>query len=78
MRQTNNYNVLVMELLCGEDMSIVRDKSRKKVADISNSSSLPQSVPLPPAGAAYLALEMLRCLQDLHDAGYVHRGKSRY
>ena len=68
--------VTVMELLHGEDMSVVRDRSRREVNcqqpdDSSGDGSCP---PLSLAGVAHLALEMLHCIRALHDVGFIHRG----
>ena len=86
----NGVNVLpsitVMELLRGEDMSVLRNESRRALSPNSHSkriephsadsdSKSSQYTPLPLAGAAHLAKEMLLCIQDFHAAGFVHRGK---
>lgn len=67
------HGLQVMELLHGEDMSVLRDKSRKALS-LSRGAVASPFTPLPVAGAAHLALEMLRCIEALHAAGFVHRG----
>jgi len=75
---------IAMELLLGEDMSVVRDRSRKALIrnmpdkaseESSHNPSLKSDShpPLPLAGVALLALEMLRCIRALHTIGFVHR-----
>ena len=61
--QYKNREFLVMELLGGEDMSSLRDRVR--------ASSESRLVPLP--AAAYLARQMLTCIKNIHDRGYIHR-----
>jgi serine/threonine protein kinase len=55
------YDYIVMEHLKGEDMSRLRDRVRGKAGYIA----LPIVV--------YLIQQMLTCVRQLHDAGYVHR-----
>lgn len=54
---------MVMELLTGEDMSSLRDRSRLSIP----SRLLPMEV------ASLLTRQMLNCLQAMHEKGYVHR-----
>lgn len=61
--QHNSREYLIMELLGGEDMSSLRDRVR--------ASSGTRLVPLP--AAAYLARQMLVCIKNIHDKGYIHR-----
>lgn len=56
-------NYLIMELLTGEDMATLRNRIRSR-----NPTGL---IPLPIA--AYLARQMIYCLQQMHRKGYVHR-----
>ena len=61
--QMRGREFLVMDLLGGEDMSSLRDRVRK----ISGT----HLVPLP--AAAYLARQMLRCIKNIHERGFIHR-----
>jgi serine/threonine protein kinase len=63
MGQHEQRDYLVMELLTGEDMASLRNRVRS-----SQPSGL---VPLPLV--AYLAREMVTCLQEMHQKGLVHR-----
>lgn len=52
-----------MDLLGGEDMSCLRDRVR--------STSGTRLIPLP--AAAYLATQMLTCIRNIHERGFIHR-----
>jgi len=54
---------LVMELLTGEDMAQLRDRSRYNLG----SKFIPIEV------ASFLTRQMIRCLESMHRRGYVHR-----
>lgn len=54
---------LVMDLLTGEDMAQLRDRSRLNV----KSKLIPVEV------VSFLTRQMIRCLQPMHEKGYVHR-----
>ena len=57
-------DILVMEMLGGEDMSKLRNRLRSQQGT-SSGLTLPMAV--------YFTKEILRLLKDLHQAGYVHR-----
>lgn len=57
----DTVDYMVMELLSGEDMSILRDRTRSAVGFI----------PIPVV--SYLSTQMLRCIRDMHETGYIHR-----
>lgn len=61
--QYKNREYLVMEILGGEDMSSLRDRVRKATGT--------HLVPLP--AAAYLARQMLTCIKNIHERGFIHR-----
>lgn len=54
---------MVMELLTGEDMSSLRDRCRL---------SIPSRL-FPVEVASLLTRQMVKCLQAMHEKGYVHR-----
>jgi len=58
-----NRDFMVMELLSGEDMAHLRDRIR--------STTGMRLLALP--GAIYLSQQMLKCIQGIHEAGYIHR-----
>lgn len=53
---------LVMDLLCGEDMSRARNRARQRGSGL---------VVLP--AAVYMCRQILRCLKAMHEKGYIHR-----
>lgn len=56
-------NYLVMDILSGEDMASLRNRIRARTP--SGLVALP--------GAVYLTRQMLKCIRDIHNKGYVHR-----
>jgi serine/threonine protein kinase len=58
---------VVMELLGGEDMASVRSRIRASPATPSFSGGMSMQL------AAYFAMEMLSCIQELHEHGLIHR-----
>lgn len=54
---------IVMEYLCGEDMSTIRNRARTR----SSTGLVPLCL------ASYLVRDMLRGLKEMHLRGYVHR-----
>ncbi|CAM9669543.1 unnamed protein product, partial [Ectocarpus sp. 12 AP-2014] len=65
-----NKDVLVMELLSGEDMSALRHRQPKAIPG-SLASQRPGGLPL--GVCCDLALQMLECLKGVHSCGYLHR-----
>lgn len=59
----NGRDYLVMELMSGEDMSALRDRTRLNV----KSRLIPIEI------ASYLTRQMIQCLQLMHKKGFVHR-----
>lgn len=61
----NEYerDYLVMELLSGEDMAQLRDRTRHNV----DSKMIPIEI------VSYLTRQMMQCLEPMHKKGYVHR-----
>ena len=56
-------DIMVMELLSGEDMAHLRDRIRSKTGM--------RLIALP--GAIYLAQQILTCVRGIHEMGYIHR-----
>lgn len=74
--QPSGVQYIVMELLGGDNMSAVRERTRgilNSSYQQRNSSGELLPVPIRLSGASYLAHEMLLCTQALHSAGFVHR-----
>ncbi|KAJ1438345.1 kinase-like domain-containing protein [Ochromonadaceae sp. CCMP2298] len=63
---------MAMELLTGEDMASLRDRTR---CSSSSASAAPASKtkPIPLEVVSFLTRKMIHCLRPLHDKGYVHR-----
>ncbi|CAM9973771.1 unnamed protein product, partial [Ascophyllum nodosum] len=66
----DNKDVLVMELLSGEDMSALRYRQPQPVPG-SSASQRPGGLPL--GVCCDLALQMLECLKGVHSCGFLHR-----
>lgn len=61
--QQGGKDYIVMELLCGEDMSRVRNRAR--AASNANLVTLP--------AACFLSREILKSVKAIHEKGYIHR-----
>jgi serine/threonine protein kinase len=59
----NDLEYIVMELLTGEDMASIRNRIRSK----SPTGLVPVII------ASYLVRQMLLCVQEMHNKGYIHR-----
>jgi serine/threonine protein kinase len=57
----DKYEYITMEYLNGDDMSKLRDYNRTTI----------KVIPLPVV--TYLTCQILECIKNLHQKGYVHR-----